>query len=905
FSEETKPWTVAITVPMTSVLQSAVTMRNYVIANFVIFALIITLCLYFMTGKITKPIFQLVKSAGQIGHGNFDAEIPQFNQKDEIGTLSDAFRAMVRELQRRAEELIGKNERLGRLNEIKDEFLANTSHELRTPINGIIGIVESMMDGAVGELSDEQKYNLAVVANSGRRLSHLVNDILDFTKLKNREIELQLKSLDLYTVVDIVVMLSKPLIKNKDLVIVNDVGYSLPLIKADENRIQQILYNLIGNAVKFTEKGNVTISAEVQGNEVAVHIKDTGIGIEEKSYEKIFESFEQADGSTAREYGGSGLGLSITKKIVELHGGKITVESKIGSGSVFTFTIPVSTEQDAEEIDAEKTRITVDIEQKLIANTNPLESGVSVQPSDGKQRPRILTVDDEPVNIQVLFNMLSMCDFSVEKAFNGQEALELFEKGERFDLVLLDVMMPKLSGYDVCKRLRKTHSLLDLPIIMLTAKNQIQDVILGFRSGANDYVSKPFEKDVLIARINTLLELKTAMTAAEAAIKAKTLFLANMSHELRTPLNAVVGLTELLKNTSMDNTQRYYIDKMHQATLVLLALIENILDFSKIEAGKTRLQRSAFDLRKMFEYLKDLCRSHHSESPVKLVIDIDRDIPDVLLSDQERLQQILINLISNAYKFTEKGTITIKSELVRSDPNNVEISFSVSDTGIGMSPEQLEKIFAVFEQADTTSTRKYGGVGIGLTLARELVGLFGGTITVKSKEGVGTAFSFTIVFQIPESGSVSEAELYDAGKEPHDYVSDTTLKGMKVMLVEDNKINQMIAAELLKRVGVIVTTAANGQIALEKLMEARNIQSKDKPFDLILMDLQMPVMDGYEATKIIKGMPEYKDIPVYALTAHAFLEEQRRCFELGMEEHISKPINTKKLYDALRKAVLK
>ncbi|GHT35834.1 hypothetical protein FACS189427_06080 [Planctomycetales bacterium] len=906
FSEATTPWSVAVSIPMANVLKSAKTTRNYVISVCLIFAGLIAVSVYIVTGKITKPILLLAKSAEYIGHGNFNAEIPQFRQKDEIGTLSHAFQSMVGELQHRAEELVEKNVYLNHLNEIKDEFLANTSHELCTPINGIIGIVESMLDGAVGQLSDEQKYNLAVVANSGKRLSHLVNDILDFTKLKNREIELQLKTIDLKTITDMVIVLSKPLIKGKDLILVNEIETSIPFIKADENRIQQILYNLIGNAIKFTEKGKITVSAEVQGTKVAVQVQDTGIGIAQRNFDKIFESFEQADGSTAREYGGTGLGLSITKKIVELQGGHISVESEVGNGSAFTFTIPVSTEQDSKEAEAAKSKIIVDIEKYIAAETKTPKQDISAKISDGKPKYRILIVDDESVNIQVLFNLLSKYNFSLEKAFNGQEVLALFEKGEQFDLVLLDVMMPKLTGYDVCKRLRMTHSLADLPIIMMTAKNQIRDIVLGFQSGANDYIFKPFEKDELIARINTLLELKTATTAADIAAKAKTLFLANMSHELRTPLNAVIGLTELLRNTQMNETQQDYTEKMCQAASVLLGLIENVLDFSKIETGKLHLARSEFSIRRMFDNLKDLFTYQNSDSPVEMRMDADKDIPETLLSDPERLQQIFINLISNAYKFSEKGTITVKAELVRRDPGTVLLQFSVSDTGIGMSPEQLQKIFAVFEQADTTYTRKYGGAGIGLTLTRELIELFGGDITVKSKENEGTVFSFSISFQIPENSGIPLSDTNEIKKlaeaVPETSDSNNMLKGMKVLLVEDNTVNAMITAELLKQVGVEVTTAANGRLALDKLQEAHAAKPEYKPFDLILMDLQMPVMDGYEATKIIKETPEYKDIPIYALTAHAFVEERQHCFALGMEEHLTKPIDMNNFYKALRKA---
>ncbi|MDR1571818.1 MAG: response regulator, partial [Clostridiales Family XIII bacterium] len=452
FSEATNPWSVAVSVPMGRVLDIANSIRDYAIIAAAIAMCIIAFVLYIITQSVTRPIRLLSDAAKLLGEGNFDAEIPLIQSNDEIGALSKAFKFMaekinnlIKEMQKYAKTLEEKNVYLNRLNELKDEFLANTSHELRTPINGIIGIVESMVDGAAGPLSDEQKYNLAIVSNSGKRLSNMINDILDFTKLKNKEIVLQLKPVDLKTIVDTVVILSKPLTKGKDLALSSAIGASLPAVKADENRLQQILYNLIGNAVKFTDRGSVSLSAEVTGDMVAVSVSDTGIGISEDKFESIFESFEQGDGSTEREYGGTGLGLSISKKIVELHGGSIGVRSRRGEGSVFTFTLPISEEGVDEAAKAAIPRTVIDMEDFAVSELE--ERGGHGAPSAKGER-RILVVDDEPVNIQVLTNLLSMRGYPVYKAYNGADAIAMVEDGDGFDLVLLDVMMPKMSGYE-------------------------------------------------------------------------------------------------------------------------------------------------------------------------------------------------------------------------------------------------------------------------------------------------------------------------------------------------------------------------------------------------------------------------------------------------------------------------
>ncbi|MDR1520775.1 MAG: HAMP domain-containing protein, partial [Planctomycetota bacterium] len=439
FSDATRPWSVAVSIPMAEVFRNAVAIRNYVAGVSAAALCLIALILYFIANRVSRPILALARAAEALGEGDLETKVPLFRGGGEIGALSRTLNFMAAQIKEMigkmrvyAGELEEKNTYLNRLNELKDEFLANTSHELRTPINGIIGIVESMVDGATGPLTREQKYNLAIVSSSGKRLSNMINDILDFTKLKNREIQLRIRPVDLKTVVDAVLALSKHLVKGKVLELANEIDESLPLIGADENRIQQILYNLIGNAVKFTEKGRIAVSAEVRGNMVAVSVSDTGIGIPENKFDRIFESFEQVDGSAAREYGGTGLGLSISKKLVELHGGTLTVESKIGDGSRFTFTVPASSEKRATDA-RERPAPILDAEDFL--------DGEGPQDWEGAGEPerpaglagdaaKILVVDDEPVNIQVLKNFLRIQDYRISTAYSGAEALGLIEAGE-------------------------------------------------------------------------------------------------------------------------------------------------------------------------------------------------------------------------------------------------------------------------------------------------------------------------------------------------------------------------------------------------------------------------------------------------------------------------------------------
>ncbi len=447
--------------------------------------------------------------------------------------------AVISENQQANAQLKMANADLQRLDRLKDEFLANTSHELRTPLNGIIGIAESLIDGATGQLPPLTLYNLSMLVSSARRLSNLVNDILDFSKLRHNTIELQLNPVRMRELVEVVLAISRPLIGSKQLQIVNAISPELPAVQADENRVQQILYNLIGNAIKFTDKGTVEISAEVfighgasgighrennQSHEfnarsplstqhhaigtphLAITVSDTGIGIPADKLDRIFESFEQGDGSTAREYGGTGLGLAITKQLVELHGGNITVTSTVGVGSRLTFTLPLAGDTPETLPASSSTSRQLLIVRRESAAISPAVREAAIVPSES-QSFKVLIVDDEPINLQVLVNHLSLQNYTVFQASNGIEALEQIEKGLKPDIILLDVMMPRMTGYEVTQKIRQRFSATELPILLLTAKNQVSDLVEGLSVGANDYLAKPIAKDELLARLKTHLEL--------------------------------------------------------------------------------------------------------------------------------------------------------------------------------------------------------------------------------------------------------------------------------------------------------------------------------------------------------------------------------------------------------------
>lgn len=434
---------------------------------------------------------------------------------DEIGTLFNNFMTMNDTIRHTIEQL-------QLIDKLKDEFLANTSHELRTPLNGIIGLADSLLDESQGELTKGMKEDLTLIIASGKRLAGLVNDILDYSRLKNKDLILNLKPIDIKVIVDLVLLLLNPLIKNKNIKLLNRITDDIPTVLADENRLQQIIYNLVGNSIKFTEEGSVEISAEKKNGEVKIDITDTGIGIPQDKFDTIFKSFEQIDGSLTREYGGAGLGLAITKQLIHLHKGDISLSSTIGKGSTFSFTLQAS--GDASDVDLKRNDISrlhfpFPFKKRKLFSQESEEQDKDTRRANGTAdhrvtvddcadpQTKILIVDDEAVNLHVLSNFLTKKEYRLFMASSGLEAIDIMNTVAVPDIILLDVMMPKMSGLDLCQTIRQDYSPAELPIILLTAKNQVEGLISGFDSGANDYLVKPFSKKELLARLNTQIKI--------------------------------------------------------------------------------------------------------------------------------------------------------------------------------------------------------------------------------------------------------------------------------------------------------------------------------------------------------------------------------------------------------------
>lgn len=494
------------------IVEPVIQLQQFIFFVTAIFIVIVGLLGLFISRLIYKPIDILTEAARRVENGEIEVNL-EIATNDEIGRLASTFNHMLKIINQKIQELEQTNLRLTQLDILKDEFLANISHELRTPLYGIIGISESLLMGVAGRLNDEALHDLSLIIASGRRLASLVNDILDFSKLKYHDMLIEFFPVNLHDIIQLVLSIVRPLFEKKKIIVNNEVNEKDVIVNGDLNRLQQIFLNLIGNAIKFTDDGSITISVSEYYHDRSFYliiISDTGIGIPSQQMERIFESFEQVDGTITRIHGGAGLGLAISKKIIELHGGIIWVESEQGKGTSVKFTLQKSSYGAA--VKSEETRKDA-IDEILIRDKY---DGVRIPSSDlhgkeGSVSKKILVVDDEPVNLQVIINHLSLEGYSINTAQNGEEVFDIIQTGEIPDLILLDVMLPRISGYDICRKIRETHSSHVLPIIMITAKNKTGDAVTGLHAGANDYISKPINSEELLARVANLISMKDSI----------------------------------------------------------------------------------------------------------------------------------------------------------------------------------------------------------------------------------------------------------------------------------------------------------------------------------------------------------------------------------------------------------
>ncbi|NNK81167.1 MAG: response regulator, partial [Flavobacteriales bacterium] len=412
-----------------------------------------------------------------------------------------------------------------------------------------------------------------------------------------------------------------------------------------------------------------------------------------------------------------------------------------------------------------------------------------------------------------------------------------------------------------------------------------EDVTLGTLCAIDFQPRKLNEEEkrtltIISKTIIRLIKYRRDQQEAERLAKAKDEFLSNMSHEIRTPLNAIMGFTDLLSGTALDHTQRSHIDTVARATKNLTVIVNDILDVSKLESGRFELEKQPFQLEKMLKHVVQLQSVKAKEKGIKLMSSIDNELPGYILGDETRLTQILYNLIGNAIKFTSEGEVELKVLVKERSHNTTRISFEIKDNGIGIEKDKLEQIFDRFTQASESTTRLYGGTGLGLNIVKKLVDMHGGLLDVESELGKGSIFSVVIEFDLDRATDHSDEEIETKKTEIN------SLAGLNILLAEDNEHNQILAKTYLERNNAVVDIAGNGDLAVEMI--------KTKEYDVVIMDLQMPVMDGFESTRIMREDLKM-EMPIIACSAHSLVGDREHCMRKGMTDYIAKPYTEREL----------
>ncbi len=510
----------------------------------------------------------------------------------------------------------------------------------------------------------------------------------------------------------------------------------------------------------------------------------------------------------------------------------------------------------------------------------------------------VLIVDDDEIALEALSHTLVTAGHEPVLARNGAEVLDKLHTGS-VRMVITDWIMPGMDGLELCRRIRESDFDAYVYIILLTGRDGSDGIVEGLSAGADDFIAKPFDPMELRVRVQAgerILALETRTSAAEAASRSKSQFLANMSHEIRTPMTSILGYAEELDGSGLSASERREaIEAIQRNGTHLLGIINDILDLSKIEAGQLECEQIDYSPCKILAHLGSAMGARAQSAGIDFTIECAGPLPQVVRGDPTRVQQIIINLVGNAIKFTKCGGVRLLAQLERLASADGRLHFDVVDTGVGMTEEQAAQVFKPFAQADTSMTRKYGGTGLGLTICRQLAELLGGEIIiVRTQPSVGThiraSFPTGSLEGVTMVDCPNEAAAVDEGPCLSEAAAAERQLACRILLAEDGPDNQRIITHILRKAGAEVTVVENGQIALESALAA---QAENRPFDVVLMDMQMPVMDGYQATTLLRQRGYTGTI--IALTAHAMSHDRQKCLNAGCDDYTTKPIKRHEL----------
>lgn len=816
-------------------------------------------------------------------------------------------------LSHQAKELAESNEKLKETERLKDEFFANVSHELRTPLTLNLAPLETLLMGEAGPLTNQQKSLLTTVQTNAVRLLQIVSGLLDFSKLEAGMMEVARKPADAAGITRIIVEDFKPMAASKGIAIHLD-SPSTIAVNLESYLYERIVFNLMSNALKFTQAGgSITVILRQRDNKLRLTVSDTGIGIAKNDIDHLFRKFRQLEGASTRRHEGTGLGLALVKEIAVLLGGNVFVESREGIGSKFTVEIDAPPTTAPLHNDAGERSV---LSQVLQTSEHP----ITTQGPESKDLPKVLLAEDNRELATYMVTLLAPFA-NIRLASDGEEALNLALSWHP-DLILTDVMMPRRDGLSLCAEVKARPSMCDVPVVLITALTHRDAMLKGWEVGADEYLFKPFHPTELVTRVRSLLKsvaqrklahaemrelnnaleqkvlelasanahltelsthLEQARDEALEQVETKTAFLSNMSHEIRTPLSGLIGMSEVLLRGELSDDQRSIAEVINNSGAALLDVVNHVLDFSKLEANKVSLNINEFDIRTFVESTAELFGLKAQQKNVALMTHIPADMPERFVGDEVHLRQVLLNLIANAVKFTNRGEVIVRTSIESVKDGAYRVRFAVSDTGIGIAKPNIEKLFNPFIQASDAIEANYGGTGLGLSISKQLVELMGGEIIAESVEGKGSTFHFSVpLTKVASDNLITMPPLLK--------------KQTKVLVLDPSRSAAAILKDYITAQNIRCDVSTSGK---DGILLMQHAASTGRPYDAAIVDYNLIDMTAAQLGALKNSTPGLSATKMVLCTAVIGDDAVKECLNSGFAVHITKPFRSSRLIECL------